>query len=113
MQNLELLIHTLCERFDGRAFAQMTGLEPVTSVALKLTIDVQGERAGLIVDAGRLLPATASQSTQFTIFTRDLATAAALFEGHADPIQAFLDGDFRSSGYIMWTFALLRAVQPA
>ncbi|MEM7000322.1 MAG: hypothetical protein AAF529_06005 [Pseudomonadota bacterium] len=113
MQNLEVLIHTLCERFDGPAFAQMTGLEPASSVALKLTIDVQDARAGLIVRAGCLLPAAASERAHFTIFTRDLPTAAALFEGRADPMQAFLNGDFRSSGYIMWTFALLRAVQPA
>lgn len=37
------------------------------------------------------------------------ATAAAVIYGQQDPIEAFMEGRFRSNGYLMLTFILLGA----
>jgi hypothetical protein len=45
---------------------------------------------------------------ELTLFFTDEQCALDIFSGRQSPIDAFMQGDFRSSGYIIWTFALLR-----
>ena len=52
-------------------------------------------------DAAELAP-------ELTLFFTDEQCALDIFNGKLSPIDAFMHADFRSSGYIIWTFALLR-----
>lgn len=45
---------------------------------------------------------------EMTLFFTDEQCALDIFNGRLSPIDAFMHADFRSSGYIIWTFALLR-----
>lgn len=42
-----------------------------------------------------------------TFMFQDETTAWALLSGREDAFQAFMDGRFRSDGYLMWAFALM------
>ena len=53
------------------------------------------------VNAAAMLP-------ELTLFFADEQCVLDVFCGHRNPVDAFMHGDFRSSGYIIWTFALLR-----
>ena len=42
-----------------------------------------------------------------TFYFEDVDTAWALLSGQADAIGAFMEGKFRSDGYLMWAFTLM------
>lgn len=42
-----------------------------------------------------------------TFMFEDVDTAWALLSGQADAFEAFMEGRFRSDGYLMWAFALM------
>lgn len=46
-----------------------------------------------------------------TFMFEDIDTAWALLSGHGDAFEAFMDGHFRSDGYLMWAFALMAMFQ--
>lgn len=50
----------------------------------------------------------AGADPELTLYFSDEQSALDVFNGQRNPIDAFMHGDFRSSGYIIWTFALLR-----
>ncbi len=50
----------------------------------------------------------AGAEPELTLFFADEQCALDIFNGRQSPIDAFMHADFRSSGYIIWTFALLR-----
>ncbi len=45
----------------------------------------------------------------FVIFFRDETQAKAIMLGQADPVAAFMAGEFRSSGHLLWVFQTLAA----
>jgi len=46
-----------------------------------------------------------------TFMFDDVDTAWALLSGRADAFEAFMQGRFRSDGYLMWAFALMAMFQ--
>ncbi|XOV81829.1 MAG: hypothetical protein ACFHXK_13240 [bacterium] len=58
------------------------------------------------IDADNLPDAQAEP--ELTLFFSNEQCALDIFTGKRSPIDAFMHADFRSSGYIVWTFALLR-----
>jgi hypothetical protein len=48
-----------------------------------------------------------------TFMFADLDTARALLCGEANAFEAFMDGRFRSDGYLMWAFALMAMFRSA
>ena len=56
-------------------------------------------------------PASAepAPAPELTIYFRDLAQAMDIISGRGNPIEAFMQGDFRSSGHIVWVFQTLAA----
>lgn len=46
-----------------------------------------------------------------TFMFEDVDTAWALLSGRDDAFEAFMDGRFRSDGYLMWAFALMAMFQ--
>ena len=42
-----------------------------------------------------------------TFFFEDVDIAWALLSGQADAFSAFMEGQFRADGYLMWAFALM------
>jgi putative sterol carrier protein len=46
-----------------------------------------------------------------TFIFEDMDTAWSLLSGRADAFEAFMQGRFRSDGYLMWAFALMAMFQ--
>jgi putative sterol carrier protein len=46
-----------------------------------------------------------------TFMFEDVDAARSLLSGKADPFDAFMQGRFRSDGYLMWAFALMAMFQ--
>jgi putative sterol carrier protein len=46
-----------------------------------------------------------------TFIFEDIDTAWSLLSGRADAFEAFMQGRFRSDGYLMWAFALMAMFQ--
>ncbi|MEM7080594.1 MAG: hypothetical protein AAF513_18395 [Pseudomonadota bacterium] len=49
-----------------------------------------------------------TQAYDMALLFSDAASALALLRGQANPIDAFMRGEFRATGYIVWAFTLLR-----
>lgn len=49
-----------------------------------------------------------TEPADLTLYFADEQCALDILTAKLSPIDAFMHGDFRSSGYIVWTFALLR-----
>lgn len=75
-------------------------------------IAVNGESLSFRVHHGRLdfdLPSDIRPDATFMF--EDVDTAWALLSGRADAFEAFMQGRFRSDGYLMWAFALMAMFQ--
>ena len=48
-----------------------------------------------------------------TFYFTDMDVAWALFTGQADAFKAFMEGQFRADGYLMWAFTLMSMFQSA
>jgi len=71
-------------------------------------IDVGDEPLPFRVRHGRLDFDVAADLRPDATFTfADADTAWALLSGRADAFEAFMQGRFRSDGYLMWAFALM------
>ena len=46
---------------------------------------------------------------ELIIFFRDLKQAMDIISGRGNPIEAFMQGEFRSNGHIVWVFQTLAA----
>lgn len=46
---------------------------------------------------------------ELTLYFRDEALALDILRGRMSPVEAFMKSDFKSSGYIVWTFVTLAA----
>lgn len=53
--------------------------------------------------------AEAAPDPELVIYFRDLPQAMDIISGRGNPIEAFMQGDFRSSGHIVWVFQTLAA----
>jgi putative sterol carrier protein len=77
-------------------------------------LEAGGATLSFRVDHGRLCfdlpPGTRPDAT---FMFRDEQTAWALLTGQGDAFEAFMDGRFRSDGYLMWAFALMAMFRSA
>lgn len=46
---------------------------------------------------------------ELVLYFRDEQQAQGIIFGHLNPIEAFMEGEFRSNGYIVWVFQTLAA----
>jgi len=71
---------------------------------IRLTI---GEEALIFrLAQGTLTFPSEPQLPDATFYFADTDIAWAVLSGQADPLNAFMEGRFRSDGYLLWTFAL-------
>ena len=84
----------------------------VGELDLQVRIDWQSDSLDVHIGSGTLNwfdgDAGAKTEPELTLFFSDEQCALDIFNGRRSPIDAFMHSDFRSSGYIIWTFALLR-----
>lgn len=60
------------------------------------------------VDHGRIEPCDAHTGAfDITLYFHSAEEARALLCGSANPVAAFMEGRFRSDGYLLWVFAVL------
>ena len=67
------------------------------------------QRVVLTVDHCDLKARIAEESTpaDITLYFHSVDEAAALLQGKANPVNAFMDGRFRSDGHLVWVFTVL------
>ena len=103
------LARVLTERFDATAatdldvvvgFAWPAQPHAATPALLRCRI-----RDGVF----EILADESSCAPDFTLYFRDEAHAIGLLSTKISPIDAFMAGEFRSSGYIVWSFRTLAA----
>ncbi len=46
---------------------------------------------------------------ELILYFRDEAQAADILSGRSNPVEAFMKGEFRSNGYLVWAFQTLSA----
>ncbi len=51
----------------------------------------------------------AAPDPELVLFFSDETLAIDIFKGEKNPVDAFMAGDFRSNGYILWVFQTLAA----
>lgn len=63
----------------------------------------------LKVDHGDLQARVVDEPTpaDITLYFHSVEEAAALLQGSANPVTAFMDGRFRSDGHLVWVFTVL------
>ena len=54
-----------------------------------------------------------SPEPELVIFFRDEAQAVEIITGQGNPVDAFMRGEFRSNGYLVWVFQTLAAFSKA
>lgn len=85
-----------------------------TGIDAVFRLQVGDEHIDLAVREGTLafgVPGDTPRDATF-IFS-DLETARALLCGEANAFEAFMEGRFRSDGYLMWAFALMAMFRSA
>ena len=53
--------------------------------------------------------AASAPAPELIIYFRDITQAADILSGRGNPIEAFMQGEFRSNGHIVWVFQTLAA----
>jgi len=82
--------------------------EAAVGVDMLIRLDMTDhEHLLLRVSDGELSVSDDSQPPDVTFRFSDLPTAVALIRGHANAIDAFMQGRFRSDGYLMMAFRLM------
>ncbi len=89
----------LAREFDGTVVLELLAASD-GSVAQRVVLDV---------DHGALQTRITSEPTpaDITLYFHSAAEAAQLLQGSANPVTAFMDGRFRSDGYLIWVFTVL------
>lgn len=59
------------------------------------------------ISAGSVSGAPALDHPDITLYFHSAGEALDLLRGSANPVAAFMDGRFRSDGYLLWVFAVL------
>lgn len=101
------LARVLTERFDATAAAD---LDVVVGFAWPAhAAPVPTLRCTIHAGVFEILTDEAPYEPDFTLYFRDEAHAIDLLSARISPIDAFMAGEFRSSGYIVWSFRTLAA----
>ena len=97
--NLDALEQHLRQNFQPDVAARLDAVFRIAVGEQSLSFHVAHARLDFAVPPGARPDAT--------FFFQDDATAWALLSGREDAFQAFMEGRFRSDGYLMWAFALM------
>ena len=92
------LSSTLSERFNAAQATQFDGA---------FRIDCGSSQIAFSVRHGELAPIAADAEVDLTLLFHSEEEALQLLTGGGDVIQAFMEGRFRSDGYLIWVFTLL------
>jgi hypothetical protein len=103
------LARVLTERFDAAAAADLDVIVGFAWPALASTAPAPTLRCSIRAGDLEILKDDAPCEPDFTLYFRDEAHAIALLSAAISPIDAFMAGEFRSSGYIVWSFRTLAA----
>ncbi|MEM6708183.1 MAG: hypothetical protein AAF648_05320 [Pseudomonadota bacterium] len=93
---------------SGEELRELSG--PSFKTAQKNTATARSRDTGTLVLAigeHSLEWLDASAREDVTFYFESAQAMLAILEGQVDPIEAFMQGTFQSSGYLLWTFPLL------
>ena len=86
----------------------------VAVVDIRCAGDQQAVR--LVFEGGKLdtlLVTTDSDDGHMTLYFHDARSAFEVLRGERDAIRSFMNGEFRSDGYLLWIFNLLAIFRAA
>lgn len=83
-----------------------------TCVRMQAGTEPDAEHFDVALAGGALTFAPAGMEPEWTLYFTSWEMAAELLQGRRPLIDAFMQGDLRASGYIVWAFRLLSACLP-
>ncbi|MBM4205924.1 MAG: hypothetical protein FJ194_17540 [Gammaproteobacteria bacterium] len=101
---------------EGLAERLLTGFSPTGApdfdgtvrLVLQPSDDAPAEAVGFRIEHGRIERLDPGRQTfDITLFFQSADEAFNLLCGSANPVAAFMEGRFRSDGYLLWVFAVL------
>lgn len=84
---------------------------PLSGMDLTVCLHIGAERLTFHTDGAQLT--WCDTQPDWTIMIHSTVSAQALFDGGVSPIDLFMQGQLRSTGYIVATFRVLQAFMPA
>ncbi len=100
--NFKLSAHNLSTHLERR-------FHPTAAqdMDLHITLEWPGGSFAFVVRDGQFLPNPGDMPTELVVYGRSEAGLRALLTGQANPVDAFMAGELRSNGYLMWVFRVL------
>jgi len=96
-------LYTLLKaRFDGAHAGDL-------DATIEFNWDSGSARVGIHHGQAHYYEGEAAPAPELIIYFRDLTQAMDIISGRGNPIEAFMQGDFRSNGHIVWVFQTLAA----
>ena len=97
------LIQLLRARFDGNLAGDLDATIELNWASGKTLLGIHHGEACYYAESD------AAPAPELVIYFRDLAQAMDIISGRGNPIEAFMRGEFRSNGHIVWVFQTLAA----
>jgi len=101
------LINTLKSRFDASRAGELDATLEFNWPSGCCRVGVHDGAATFYDDGGD------PPEPELVIFFRDEAQAVEIVSGRGNPVDAFMRGEFRSNGYLVWVFQTLAAFSKA
>lgn len=106
MIEIEKLTALLGQRFDPDAASELDAAIGLNWGTAELRVAVQDRVLSIFSSTPY---AANAPSAECVIYFANFEVAYALLIGSANPIEAFMRGDLRSDGYLLWVFRVLGA----
>jgi hypothetical protein len=104
---MSTLLHTLKSRFDPARAGELDATLEFNWPAGRCRVSVHDGSATFYENDGD------APDAELVIFFRDEAQAVQIISGQDNPVDAFMRGEFRSNGYLVWVFQTLAAFSKA
>jgi len=86
--------------------------QQLAQVPLTFTFVMTNTRLSFAIQDQALIALAEDEATDVEIHVGSAEQALALFEGQTPIMEAFMTGQLRSSGYLMWVFRIIFAFLP-
>ncbi len=97
------LLHLLKNRFEPTRAGELDATLEFNWPQGKCRVSVHEGKATFYEDADE------APAPELVLYFRDEAAAVDILSGRHNPVEAFMKGEFRSNGYLVWAFQTLAA----
>ena len=92
----------------------LSQFNPASSVGFDGVVEIDARTHSLVlqVSGGELTVLDPCAPCDMRVLFPDVETAVAVLGGTDNPIEHFMQGNFRADGYLIWVFRLLEMFRP-